>query len=168
MTLKKFLLTLVISVTALLVVIIFAPSFVDWNQYRGELTTLAKSIVGRELAIKGDVKIKILPTPVISVNDVHLANVEGATDEFKTYMVTWSQNELQAEVIVDESGSSVYTMTHEDEQNGSPFWPFDQDFHIILNLAIGGSWGGICEIDNSSFPQKMKVDFVRVYKSINE
>jgi hypothetical protein len=47
-------------------------------------------------------------------------------------------------------------------------WPFDQDFHIILNLAIGGSWGGICEIDNSSFPQEMKVDFVRVYKSINE
>ena len=51
---------------------------------------------------------------------------------------------------------------------GSGMWPFDQEFHIILNLAIGGSWGGICPIDNSSFPQEMKVDFVRVYKSVNE
>ena len=79
MTLKKILLTLVISVTALLVVIIFAPSFVDWNQYRGEFTTLAKSIVGRELTIKGDLNVAIFPTPVFSVNDVHLASVEGAT-----------------------------------------------------------------------------------------
>ncbi|SVA65907.1 uncharacterized protein METZ01_LOCUS118761, partial [marine metagenome] len=35
-----------------------------------------------------------------------------------------------------------------------------------LNLAIGGDWPG--EPDNSSFPHEMKVDFVRVYKSINE
>ena len=87
--------------------------------------------------------------------------VEGATDEFKTYMVTWSQNELQADVIVDESGSSVSTMTHQNEQNGSPFWPFDQDFFILLNLAIGGNMGGET-IDNASFPQDFKIDYVRV------
>ena len=80
MTLKKILLTFVISVTAIFGVIIFAPSFIDWNQYRSELTTLAKSIVGRELTIKGDLNVAILPTPVFSVNNVHLANVEGATN----------------------------------------------------------------------------------------
>lgn len=43
-------------------------------------------------------------------------------------------------------------------------WPFDQDFFVILNLAIGGSWGG--NIDDSIFnnPVQMKVDYVRVYQ----
>lgn len=44
----------------------------------------------------------------------------------------------------------------------SPFnWPFDQDFHFILNLAIGGTLGGA--VDNAIFPVSMDVDYVRVY-----
>ncbi len=43
-------------------------------------------------------------------------------------------------------------------------WPFDQDFFVILNVAIGGTWGGT--IDDSIFnsPVQMKVDYVRVYQ----
>ena len=85
--------------------------------------------------------------------------IEGATDEFKTYMLTWSQNELEAEVMLTNS-TLVQTMSHEDEQNGSPFWPFDQDFFILLNLAIGGNMGG--DVDNGSFPQDFEIDYVRV------
>ena len=43
-------------------------------------------------------------------------------------------------------------------------WPFDEPQYIILNLAIGGDWGGIQGIDPSAFPMKMLVDYVRVYK----
>ncbi len=43
-------------------------------------------------------------------------------------------------------------------------WPFDKRFHLILNLAFGGDWGGAKGIDNSIFPVKMEVDYVRVYK----
>ena len=52
-------------------------------------------------------------------------------------------------------------MTHENEQNGPAFWPFDQDFFIILNLAVGGNMGGEI-IDNGSFPQDFEIDYVRV------
>jgi beta-glucanase (GH16 family) len=43
-------------------------------------------------------------------------------------------------------------------------WPFDQEFHLILNLAIGGTWGGVQGIDDSAFPTRMEVDYVRVYQ----
>ena len=42
-------------------------------------------------------------------------------------------------------------------------YPFDQTFHLIMNLAVGGNWGGRMGVDDSLFPQKMQVDYVRVY-----
>ena len=41
-------------------------------------------------------------------------------------------------------------------------WPFDQPFYLILNLAIGGTWGG--EIDDQIFPAVMKFQYVKVYE----
>ena len=35
---------------------------------------------------------------------------------------------------------------------------------LILNVAVGGNWGGAQGIDNSIFPQSMEVDYVRVYE----
>ena len=43
-------------------------------------------------------------------------------------------------------------------------WPFDQKFHLILNVAVGGMWGGKKGIDDSIFPQQMVVDYVRVFQ----
>lgn len=43
-------------------------------------------------------------------------------------------------------------------------WPFDQPFHLLLNLAVGGAWGGAQGVDSSVFPQEFRVDWVRVYK----
>lgn len=40
--------------------------------------------------------------------------------------------------------------------------PFDRNFHIILNLAIGGGWPGN-PTSATPFPQQMVVDWVRVY-----
>ena len=41
--------------------------------------------------------------------------------------------------------------------------PFDQRFHMLLNVAVGGNWPG--DPDNTTkFPQKMYVDYVKVYK----
>ncbi len=41
--------------------------------------------------------------------------------------------------------------------------PFDQRFHILLNLAVGGNWPGNPD-DFTIFPQMMYVDYVRVYR----
>lgn len=43
-------------------------------------------------------------------------------------------------------------------------WPFDQPFHLLLNLAVGGAWGGAQGVDTTVFPQQFLVDWVRVYK----
>ncbi len=42
---------------------------------------------------------------------------------------------------------------------------------MLLNLAVGGSWAGGTNntgIDESSFPQTMSVDYVRVYQCAND
>ncbi|MFA6542076.1 MAG: glycoside hydrolase family 16 protein [Bacteroidota bacterium] len=44
--------------------------------------------------------------------------------------------------------------------------PFDKEFHILLNVAVGGNWPGYPD-DSTVFPQKMIVDYVRVYKKTN-
>jgi beta-glucanase (GH16 family) len=43
-------------------------------------------------------------------------------------------------------------------------WPFDNKFHLLLNVAVGGDWGGANGVDQTVFPQKMLVDYVRVYQ----
>ena len=42
-------------------------------------------------------------------------------------------------------------------------WPYDNPFFLIINLAIGGQWGGIQGIDNSIFPASFVIDYVRLY-----
>jgi len=43
-------------------------------------------------------------------------------------------------------------------------WPFDQPFHLLLNFAVGGSWGGTKGVDTTVFPQEFRIDWVRVHK----
>lgn len=43
-------------------------------------------------------------------------------------------------------------------------WPFDQSFHLLLNFAVGGEWGGAQGVDSTIYPQEFRVDWVRVHK----
>jgi beta-glucanase (GH16 family) len=42
-------------------------------------------------------------------------------------------------------------------------WSFDQPFYLMLNLAIGGGWGGKYGVDDAIFPVVMEIDHVRVF-----
>jgi hypothetical protein len=42
-------------------------------------------------------------------------------------------------------------------------WPFDVPFAFRLNLAVGGTWGGQRGVDSSIWPQRMEIDYVRVF-----
>jgi beta-glucanase (GH16 family) len=44
------------------------------------------------------------------------------------------------------------------------YWPYNQEFYFILNVAVGGSWGGLHGVDASAFPRTMQIDYVRVYQ----
>jgi beta-glucanase (GH16 family) len=50
------------------------------------------------------------------------------------------------------------------DKNGHDDWPFDDSFYLILNLAIGGTWGGSKGVDESIFPSRFEIKSVRVYE----
>jgi uncharacterized protein involved in outer membrane biogenesis len=77
---KKLLISIVLVLVALAGAVIAAPNFIDWNKYRDEITTRVKDATGQDIEIRGDIKIAILPSPALVVEDVHVANVEGASD----------------------------------------------------------------------------------------
>ena len=49
-------------------------------------------------------------------------------------------------------------------KTGYKEWPFDKRFHLLMNIAVGGNWGGAKGVDDSSLPYEMQVDYVRVYQ----
>jgi beta-glucanase (GH16 family) len=79
--------------------------------------------------------------------------------DFHVYALEWEASEYR--LYVDD----VHYFTFKNEGSGFEVWPFDKRYHLILNLAIGGNWGGAKGIDESLFPQKFEVDYVRVYKN---
>lgn len=84
--------------------------------------------------------------------------VPGVTTGFHTYTLEWSPTRI--EMFVD--GQHYYTSI--DPNWGDDGWPFNKPFHIILNLAVGGSWGGAQGVDPNIWPRRMRVDWVRVYQ----
>jgi uncharacterized protein involved in outer membrane biogenesis len=66
----------------LLVIALFtaliAPFFVDWAQYRSDIEEYGRQITGREVKIAGDIDIRILPLPKLTLGRVSIANHEGA------------------------------------------------------------------------------------------
>jgi len=84
--------------------------------------------------------------------------VSDATDDFHVYAVEWSADQM--DFFVDKKRYfSVSRLGKNPEQ-----WPFDQPFYLILNLAVGGNWGGQKGVDESIWPQRMLIDYVRVYQ----
>ena len=88
-------------------------------------------------------------------------NIPDCTTAFHTYAMEWDKDQIK--MFVDDK---LY-FTSLNEGKGWQYWPFFKDFHFILNIAIGGSWGGAQGIDNNIFPQRMEVEYVRVYKKVN-
>lgn len=83
-----------------------------------------------------------------------LDNIEQG---FHTYAAQWTENEIKFSI----DGALVYTFSPKDKNEKT--WPFDQPFYVLLNMAIGGNFGGP-EVDDSIFPQEFVIDYVRVYK----
>ena len=85
--------------------------------------------------------------------------VADACGAFHRYQVLWTPESIN--FGVDDVG---YYAFRNDGRGDSATWPFDQPFYAILNLAVGGDWGGAEGIDRRAFPQMMEVDYVRVFQ----
>ena len=90
------------------------------------------------------------PGSYIYINDLYT--------EFHDYIVEWEENSIKWYV------DDTHYFTYSNDNQGWETWPFDQDFHLLLNIAIGGTWGGQQGIDDSIFPVQMEVEYVRVYQ----
>lgn len=94
-------------------------------------------------------------------------NVNSTTiyDDFHVYAIEWTKDAIK--VFFDDN--NYFTFNKSDVIVGEQ-WAFDKNFYLILNLAIGGNWGGGDNrfppfgIDDNLFPQKLVIDYVRVYQ----
>jgi beta-glucanase (GH16 family) len=84
--------------------------------------------------------------------------VENPCTDFHRYQLLWTSAGLA--VAVDDR---PYFRFANDGRGDRSSWPYDRPFHLILNVAIGG-WGGQKGIDDTIFPVRMEIDYVRVYQ----
>jgi beta-glucanase (GH16 family) len=84
--------------------------------------------------------------------------VPDAETAFHVYSVEWTPTRI--DFYVDDVRYFAFL------KGGSSYevWPFDRAFHLVLNIAVGGSWGGQQGIDDTIWPQRMLLDYVRVYQ----
>jgi len=79
---------------------------------------------------------------------------------FHRYQLEWRPHSIT--IGVDGRG---YMRVVNDRPGDVGAWPFTRPYELILNLAVGGDWGGQRGIDESAFPQRMAVDYVRYWDS---
>jgi beta-glucanase (GH16 family) len=83
---------------------------------------------------------------------------EKPYEGFHVYAIEWDEEKI------DFYFDDTKYFTFKNEGTGKNEWPFDKPFHVKLNIAVGGSWGGMKGIDDGIFPQQMVIDYVRVYQ----
>jgi beta-glucanase (GH16 family) len=80
------------------------------------------------------------------------------SDDFHLYAIEWEPQSVR--FYLD---SQIYATFTSAEWPAGGTWVFDHPFFIILNVAVGGNWPGPPD-STTKLPQKMLVDYVRVYK----
>lgn len=79
-------------------------------------------------------------------------------EKFYVYALEWTADKMI--ILIDDK--VVLEFKKSEEESKTSIWPFDQKFFLLLNTAIGGSWGG--EIAEGTCPAEFKIDYVRVYQ----
>lgn len=77
---------------------------------------------------------------------------------FHVFAMEWTPERM--DFLIDDQRYYTYM----NPRTGFDAWPFDSNFFIILNLAIGGNWGGAQGVDPNIWPKQLLVDYVRVYQ----
>jgi beta-glucanase (GH16 family) len=82
-------------------------------------------------------------------------------NDFHIYAIDWYPDHI--DFFFDDQKYFSFA----NEGTGNDVWPYDKPHYLILNTALGGSWGGQKGIDDSIFPQKFLIDYVRVYQKVD-
>lgn len=84
--------------------------------------------------------------------------VADACDAMHKYQLLWTADFMV--FGVDDQPKLLFRK----ESDKQARWPFDRPQHLLLNIAVGGNWGGQKGIDDTAFPARMEVDYVRIYQ----
>lgn len=83
--------------------------------------------------------------------------IENIEEGFHTYTADWTKDQITFYV----DGQKIYTFAP--KYKSQEVWPFNQPFYLLVNLAVGGNFGGK-EVDHTVFPQEFVIDYIRVYQ----
>lgn len=86
--------------------------------------------------------------------------ITGSTVDFHIYRVDWTPYAVRGYI------DNIKYFEFINENSGFTTWPFNKNFHLILNLAVGGNWGGAQGVDDAVFPATLNIDYVKVFKMI--
>ena len=81
--------------------------------------------------------------------------IPDVSTAFHVYAVEWRPDRL--DFFVDDN--KYFTFPYQ----GPGKWTFDRRMYLLLNLAVGGAWGGQKGVDEAAFPQKYLIEYVRVF-----
>jgi beta-glucanase (GH16 family) len=98
----------------------------------------------------------------INTQKTSIKVIDDASTTFHKYRVDWTPYSIKG--FYDDKNVFEF----KNEGTGYKVWPFDKRFHLLLNIAVGGDWGGAKGIDDTIFPQKMVIDYVRYYRMIDK
>lgn len=87
----------------------------------------------------------------------------AAPEAFHDYTLEWTPESITIRI----DGEEILRYAP-DDRNDWREWPFDEPFLLLLNIAVGGTWGGAKGIDDECFPQRMRVEHVRVYRPLSQ
>jgi len=86
-------------------------------------------------------------------------NINDPFNQFHTYTLDWRPTSIKAYI----DGQNYFH--YEKPDNSYQAWPFNNEMNILLNVAVGGNWGGAQGIDDGIFPTKYTVQYVRQYQN---
>ena len=99
----------------------------------------------------------------INTQETLIEKFDGLTESFNRFTCDWREDSIAYYV----NDRHIVTFCRDKCVDGSPkpdtfeAWPFNQPFHLLLNLAVGGMFGG--EVDDADFPFVYEIEYVKVW-----
>lgn len=89
---------------------------------------------------------------------VSLPDIE---EDFNVFGIIWTEEFIK--FYVEDENNIIFRFNKEANATNDE-WPFDNPHFFLLNMAVGGDWGGAQGLDDANFPATFEIDYVRVFE----
>lgn len=97
---------------------------------------------------------------IINTHRTATVTIPDACTAFHRYQLTWTADEI----LIGRDDRNFFSFKKASRANHDA-WPFDAPQFLLLNIAVGGTWGGEKGVDDAAFPMRMEIDHVRVHQA---